>query len=60
MMHGGKIYTLSKLLGHKSVAMTMKYAHLADDYLKGAANIISFTGEIKKAPKIESSLETAA
>jgi hypothetical protein len=47
MMHGGNVFTLQKLLGHKSVNMTMKYAHLADDYLKDAVGIISFSGEEK-------------
>jgi integrase len=44
MMHGGNIFTLQKLLGHKSIDMTMKYAHLAQDYLQEASNIISFNG----------------
>jgi integrase len=31
------LYTLQKLLTHKSPAMTMRYAHLRDEALKGAA-----------------------
>ncbi|MBX3217126.1 MAG: site-specific integrase [Labilithrix sp.] len=29
MMHGGDLFKLQKILGHKTVAMTMRYAHLA-------------------------------
>jgi integrase len=63
MMHGGNVFTLQKLLGHKSVNMTMKYAHLADNYLRDAVGIISFSGEEKidfspkTAPKEETVLQ---
>ncbi|TAL42071.1 MAG: integrase [Methylovulum sp.] len=33
MMNGGNILTLQKVLGHSSLEMTMKYAHLAPEYL---------------------------
>ena len=33
------LYTLQKLLTHKSSAMTMRYAHLRDEALRNAANI---------------------
>jgi len=36
MMNGGNILTLQKILGHSSLAMTMRYAHLAPDHLKDA------------------------
>lgn len=36
MMRGGNILTLQKLLGHASIQQTMKYAHLAPDYLLDA------------------------
>jgi hypothetical protein len=29
MMKGGDIFKLSKILGHKTIQMTMRYAHLA-------------------------------
>ena len=35
-MSGVDLYTVSKLLGHQSLAMTQRYAHLAPDYLKSA------------------------
>jgi len=34
MMSGGNILTLQKLLGHSSVAVTMKYAHLAPNFMR--------------------------
>jgi integrase len=33
------LYTLQKLLTHKSPAMTMRYAHLRDEALRNAANL---------------------
>lgn len=34
MMNGGNILALQKILGHSTVNMTMKYSHLAPDYLR--------------------------
>ena len=36
IMNGGNILTLQKILGHSTVVMTMRYAHLAPDHLKDA------------------------
>lgn len=36
VMNGGNILTLQKILGHQSLAMTMRYAHLAPDHLQDA------------------------
>lgn len=33
MMNGGRLETLQRILGHSTILMTMKYAHLAPDYL---------------------------
>jgi integrase len=39
VMNGGNILTLQKILGHTSLAMTMRYAHLAPDHLQEALNL---------------------
>ena len=39
MMNGGNILVLQKILGHSSLAMTMRYAHLAPDHLQEAARL---------------------
>lgn len=36
MMNGGNILALQKILGHSSLTMTMRYAHLAPDHLQEA------------------------
>ncbi len=36
IMKGGRLETLSKILGHSTIQMTMRYAHLAPDYLRDA------------------------
>ncbi|WP_044557262.1 tyrosine-type recombinase/integrase [Halobacteriovorax marinus] len=42
MMNGGNIYTLQKLLGHTDIKTTMIYAHLDQDFLREAAEVVSF------------------
>lgn len=36
IQNGGNILNLQKILGHSSLAMTMRYAHLAPDHLQDA------------------------
>ena len=54
VMKGGDLFKLQKILGHQSVQMTMRYAHLApdafkDDYARfGAAEPVSI-GEVMRA-----------
>jgi len=33
-MNGGSLLALQKILGHSSLAMTMRYAHLAPDHMQ--------------------------
>jgi integrase len=42
MMNGGNIYDLQKILGHSSLEMTQRYAHLAPEHLVIASNIVRF------------------
>lgn len=42
MMNGGDIYDLQKILGHSSLEMTQRYAHLAPEHLIQASNVVSF------------------
>jgi hypothetical protein len=36
MMRGGDLLALQKILGHRTLAMSQKYAHLSPDYLRSA------------------------
>lgn len=39
MMNGGDILSLQRILGHGSITMTMRYAHLCPDYLMSVISI---------------------
>lgn len=41
---GGNILTLQKILGHSSLAMTMRYSHLAPEHLAEAVRLSPFAG----------------
>ncbi|MGZ3695749.1 MAG: tyrosine-type recombinase/integrase, partial [Bdellovibrionota bacterium] len=43
MMNGGNIYDLQKLLGHSTLEMTQRYAHMSPDHLEKAIQIVSFS-----------------
>ncbi len=45
VMAGVDITTVSKLLGHKSLTMTLRYSHLAPNHLQNAVNMLNITGE---------------
>lgn len=44
IQNGGNILTLQKILGHSSLAMTMRYAHLAPDHLQDAVRLGPLAG----------------
>lgn len=44
IQNGGNILTLQKILGHSSLAMTMRYAHLAPDHLADAMRLGPLAG----------------
>lgn len=39
MMNGGDLLTLQRILGHGSISMTMRYAHLAPSFLDSAVQL---------------------
>jgi len=39
-MNGGNIYTLQKILGHSDIKTTMIYAHLDQEFLHQAADVV--------------------
>ncbi len=42
IMKGGNILTLQRVLGHSTLAMTLRYAHLAPDFMKDEMRKVSF------------------
>lgn len=48
VMAGVDITTVSKLLGHKSLTMTLRYSYLAPNHLQNAVNMLNITGEEKR------------
>lgn len=45
MMNGGNIYDLQKILGHSTLEMTQRYAHMSPAHLEKAIQIVSFKPE---------------
>lgn len=43
IQQGGNILTLQKILGHSSLAMTMRYSHLSHDHLVDAKSLSPFS-----------------
>jgi integrase len=50
VMRGGNILTLQKILGHASINMTLRYAHLAPDHLKEAVSLNPFSTPPRQSP----------
>jgi site-specific recombinase XerD len=46
------LYTVQKLLGHKTNVMTQRYAHLTENKLRDAAKALSQALKIKPAGKV--------
>jgi len=64
MMRGGTLLTLSKILGHAAIAMTMRYAHLSPEHLRGEmertdAASRAEIGQMNPAPRHEVPENTA-
>jgi len=45
VMAGVDLTTVSRLLGHKSLTMTLRYSHLAPNHLQSAVNMLNITGK---------------
>lgn len=50
MMNGGNILVLQRVLGHASLQMTMRYAHLAPDHLQEVLKL----NPLAKKPRTDS------
>jgi len=49
LLHGGDLKDVQELLGHKSMTMTLRYAHLTQEHKKKAVNLLnSLTSRHKK------------
>lgn len=53
MMDGGDIFKLSRILGHATVAMTMRYAHLAPTAFEGDYGRLAFNVPSEPAKIVE-------
>ena len=42
LMGGGNIYDLQKILGHSTIQVTERYAHLTQDHLTGKTEVLGF------------------
>ncbi len=42
LMGGGNIYDLQKILGHSTIQVTERYAHLTQDHLMGKTEVLGF------------------
>ena len=49
VMSGVDLTTVSRLMGHKSLAMTLRYSHLAPDHLRRAVDVLAWPEEAKAA-----------
>lgn len=53
MMNGGNILALQRILGHSSLQMTMRYAHLSPDHLSEARTLNPLTRWRASSEKIQ-------
>jgi hypothetical protein len=51
-MSGGDIYALQHLLGHKSIVMTQRYAHLSPEFKRTAVNRMDNIWKVGAKPSI--------
>jgi site-specific recombinase XerD len=53
VMDGGNLQVLQKILGHTSLTMTMKYAHLSPDYLRADVAKVEAARERRRNGTVE-------
>ena len=41
LLHGGNLKDIQELLGHKTMTMTLRYAHLIQEHKKKAVNLLN-------------------
>ena len=41
LLRGGSLKDIQELLGHKTMAMTLRYAHLTQEHKRGAVNLLN-------------------
>ena len=51
VMNGVDIRTVQQLLGHKTIAMTMRYSHISNEFMKAAVDKLRLTGYNDSVPK---------
>jgi site-specific recombinase XerD len=50
-MNGVDIMTVKELLGHKTLAMTLRYSHLSPSHKTRAVNLLDNLASQKRSPK---------
>ena len=54
-MRGGTLKDVQELLGHKTMTMTLRYAHLIQEHKRKAVNLLNGLTTCKKVERLRSS-----